>query len=289
MNITPESNAGRKISSIRYAAPTHYTFKIVSYSLFSQHSIDMFESNVFESGGYKWKLVLYPNEYNRSKKKHHISLYLEVAETDGLTPGWEINAVVALFLYDQNRQTYLTFEGRFRRFHALQRRWGYSQLIPVATFKDPSSGYLVDDTCIFGAEVFVAKSTGEGECFSMIEDATSYKHTWKIESFSLIKDKEVHKSELISAGDWNCKIELSPRVMARKTTKFLYIYALKIHVSVIGYMQSVAVWFDGCAWGHEFMELECLNDPTMGFLVNDSIIIEAEVTVLGSSVSTSTI
>ncbi|KAF5202694.1 hypothetical protein FRX31_007718 [Thalictrum thalictroides] len=45
-------------------------------------------------------------------------------------------------------------------------------------------------------------------------------------------------------------------------------------------------WFDGHGWGDdEFIELECLNDFTEGFLVNDSLIIEAEVCVLGSSVS----
>lgn len=43
--------------------------------------------------------------------------------------------------------------GTVRRFHELKREWGFSRLISLDTFKEASNGYLVDDSCIFGAEV----------------------------------------------------------------------------------------------------------------------------------------
>ncbi|OWM63255.1 hypothetical protein CDL15_Pgr010655 [Punica granatum] len=38
---------------------------------------------------------------------------------------------------------------------------GFDQLIPLKTFTDSRNGYLEDDTCILGAEVFVSKERRE--------------------------------------------------------------------------------------------------------------------------------
>ena len=45
---------------------------------------------------------------------------------------------------------------------------GFDKLIPLDEFTDASRGYLIDDTCVFAAEVFVFKETrickGESTC-----------------------------------------------------------------------------------------------------------------------------
>lgn len=60
----------------------------------------------------------------------------------------------------------------------------------------------MEDTCMFGADVFVSKErrNGRGECLSMIKDATSSKHVWKIENFSKL-DNESYDSNAFFAGD----------------------------------------------------------------------------------------
>ena len=90
--------------------------------------------------------------------------------------------------------------GKERRFHALKLECGFDQLMPLKAFNDASNGHLLEDTCVFGAEVFVSKerSKGNGECLSMIKDPPSTKYLWRIENFSV---KECCKSPVFSAGD----------------------------------------------------------------------------------------
>ncbi|KAJ0105366.1 hypothetical protein Patl1_19239 [Pistacia atlantica] len=44
-------------------------------------------------------------------------------------------------------------------------------------FHNPLKGYFIDDTCIFGAEVFVVKSTSRRECLAMAKEPATYFHT----------------------------------------------------------------------------------------------------------------
>lgn len=80
--------------------------------------------------------------------------------------------------------------------------WGFDQFIPLKTFMDSQNGYLVDDACAFGAEVFITKerSNGKGECLRMIKDAISHKQTWKIDNFSQLY-KEYIDSTVFSVGN----------------------------------------------------------------------------------------
>lgn len=47
-------------------------------------------------------------------------------------------------------------------------------MLPLDTFKDDSNGYLVNDSCEFGEEVFVVnKIRLKGECISLNENPTT--------------------------------------------------------------------------------------------------------------------
>ena len=54
------------------------------------------------------------------------------------------------------------------------------KVIPLKTFKDASNGYLVDDTCVFGVEVFDGKqrSMDKGECLQLIKDSITNEYQW---------------------------------------------------------------------------------------------------------------
>lgn len=84
----------------------------------------------------------------------------------------------------------------------MKTEWGFDKLISHEALTDASNGYLVDDKCVFGAEVFVCKerSTGKGECLSMIKDAVAGKYTWKKENFSKL-DSECYESNTFNAGN----------------------------------------------------------------------------------------
>ncbi|XP_044487669.1 uncharacterized protein LOC123212557 isoform X2 [Mangifera indica] len=193
------------IRSTSDAPPTHYTVKIQLFSVLLKNVVEKYDSGVFEAGGYKWKLVLYPNGNKSKNVKEHISLYLAIADASSLTHGWQVYAVVRLFLLDQNKDNYLIVQdapGRERHFHRLKLELGFDQYIPLTVFNDASNGYLVEDSCVFGAEVFVCKETitGKGECLSMIKDAPPVRHVWKVESFSK-SNEECYRSKVSMAGD----------------------------------------------------------------------------------------
>ena len=53
---------------------------------------------------------------------------------------------------------------------------------------EPSNGYVVNDNCVFGAEVLVIKSECVNKCLRLAKDAASVKREWKISDFSKLDE-----------------------------------------------------------------------------------------------------
>ncbi|XP_015900092.1 uncharacterized protein LOC107433325 isoform X2 [Ziziphus jujuba] len=291
--------------SISEAPPTHYTLKIHYFSLLAKNSIERYESGEFQAGGYKWKLVVYPSGNKNKNEKEHVSVYLAMVRENWLQTGWQVYADFSLFLLDQNKDNYMVLhEGRERRFHGLKLEWGFDQFIPLKAFNDASNGFLVDDTCVFGAEVFVCKerSTGKGECLSMIKDAVMNKHVWRVENFSKL-DAECNDSKTFNAGDHKWKIKLYPKGYGNGVATQLSLYlalsdptalppGTKIYadftlrvldqMNAKHYFGKASQWFSALdferGWSR-FMSL--IHFTNSGYLIRDTCIIEAEVTVHG--------
>ncbi|XVF62363.1 hypothetical protein PTKIN_Ptkin09bG0001700 [Pterospermum kingtungense] len=302
------SNQEEVATSISEAAPGHYVLKIQSFSLLAKSGIEKYESGEFEAGGYKWKLVLYPNGNKSRNVKEHLSIYLVFADiTSLLRHNWEVHAIFRFFLLDQRKDNYLIVQDakeKDRRFHRLKNQWGFDQFIPIRTFNDVSNGYLLDDSCVFGAEVFITKEicSGKGECLSMIKDAVSSKHVWKIENFSKL-ESEYHESKEFFAGDQKWKIQLYPKgrrhgsgthislylAMADTAThvagsKILAELTLRIQDQVQSrhIAGKVSHWFSGTSeesgWA-KFVSHGHFYHSGSGCLVKDICTVEAEVTV----------
>ncbi|KAK6254311.1 MATH/TRAF domain - like 10 [Theobroma cacao] len=302
------SNPDELARSISEAAPSHYTLKIQSFSLLTKNDIDKYESGEFEAGGYKWKLILHPGGNKSRNVKEHLSFYLTLADASFLfRNNWEVHAYFRLFLLDQRSDNYLIVHdatGKARRFHRLKYQWGFDQFIPIRTFNDVSNGYLLDDSCVFGAEVFVTKETssGKGECLSMVKDAISSKHVWKIENFSIL-ESEYHESQEFFAGDQKWKIQLYPKGRRHGSGTHISLYltladsatltaASKIFAEFTLRIQDqqqsrhiagkVSHWFSASSpesgWA-KFASLVYFHHSGTGCLVKDICIVEAEVTV----------
>ncbi|XP_050374093.1 uncharacterized protein LOC126791661 [Argentina anserina] len=297
------------LRSITDAPPTHYTLKIESLSILTKVSLEKYESGEFEAGGYKWKLVFYPNGNKNKNVKDHISLYLVMAGANTSQNHWGVHAVFRLFLLDQNTGNYLVCqEEKERHFHAMKLDQGFDQFLSVKAFNEASNGFLVDDTCVFGAEVFVSKerSMGKGECLSMVKDAVMYKHVWKINNFSSIKT-DCHESKTFSHGNQQWKIQLYPKgkgsFMGTHVSLFLALAdptslppGTKIYteftIRILDQLHQrhnyskANFWFSASKpeWGwYKFMTLGFFNHASMGFLFNNTCSVEAEVTVHGVS------
>ncbi|KAK7264772.1 hypothetical protein RJT34_32382 [Clitoria ternatea] len=295
--------------SIVDVPPAHYTLKIQSFSLLLKNSIERYESGEFEAGGYKWKLILYPSGNKNKNAKEHISLYLALAETNSLHHGWEIHVNFRLFLHDQNNDKYLVLqdaERKQRRFHKMKVEWGFDQFIPLKDFNLVSKGYLVDDTCAFGAEVFVSRerNTGKGESLVMMKDAITYKHTCEFDNVSKL-DSESYDSKPFNAGNQKWKIKLYPNGKGTELGGYLSLYLAlanpstlspgsKIYAQIIlrihdqkqakHHFGKANYWFS--ASSHEngasrFLPINNFTNQHSGYLVKDSCLVEAEVTILG--------
>jgi hypothetical protein len=89
----------------------------------------------------------------------------------------------------------------------LKTEWGFAQLISHDTLNDSSNGYLLDDNCVFGVEVFVIKGPGRGETLSMINQPQPNYFTWRIDNYTTFKDKFYYSEQFTVEGrrwyDWS--------------------------------------------------------------------------------------
>ncbi|XP_030471518.2 uncharacterized protein LOC115689571 [Syzygium oleosum] len=287
---------------IRDVAPAHYVLKIESFSLFAKNNKEKYESNEFEAGCYKWKLILYPNGDKSRNGEDHISVYLAVSGTSPFQLGGVTHVAVRFSLYDQICDRYLIKQGRVTRFHALRSDWGVPRYMPLKIFADPSNGYLVDDTCVFGVEVFVIKSSGVGECVRTLKESTSYTHEWKI---SRLADwSEYQFSDVFTVGVYKWKVWLCPRgdfdnrgqnlsmylwlfeadkLASGQKVNVRFVIRLKGQNNVVHHQPEASTkWFSSSIsyWGWpSFMPLKTVQERVK----DDPCVIEAEVTVLGTT------
>lgn len=172
----------------------------------------------FESGFCARKLTIYPNGVLGKKDNEHIPVYLSIVDEKFLPLHWSADAVFSFFLYNHKLKNYLCFRGRWLQdkvysvwllintetidietwlgktscFNANTRNCGFSKLISKKILTDPSSGYLVDDICVFGAEVSIIIVNFLGK----IQDPCY--RDWLISRVSKLGD--VWTSEIFSSG-----------------------------------------------------------------------------------------
>jgi hypothetical protein len=78
--------------------------------------------------------------------------------------------------------------------------WGFNKFLSLDSFNCHCNGYLVNDCCVFGAEVFVHERSGKQEFLSLIKDPPNGVMTWKLENFSAL-NKAAYYSQVFAIGD----------------------------------------------------------------------------------------
>ncbi|KAL5772119.1 hypothetical protein ACOSP7_011719 [Xanthoceras sorbifolium] len=286
----------------RYTPPTHYVFKIESFSKLTKAIEDKYSSDTFDAEGFSWKLSIYPTGDESKNGKGHISIFLELDTS--LAVGSDVNVTVNLFVFNHFEDKYFSFQdGRVKRYHALKKTWGIAKFIDIETFSNPQNGYLLDDTCVFGAEIFVIKNSFKSERLSMMNEPSTDFHTWKITKFSSNMTDDNYYSGYF--GDYGWYIWLCPDRTGKSKgnsilvslctmkskipadTKLFTKFILRVKDQMDGnhdveiednHLYSSNNSSSGRV---EFLSLAKLKDPKMGFLVDDTVTIEAKVTLIG--------
>ncbi|KAL8048840.1 hypothetical protein ABFX02_07G093200 [Erythranthe guttata] len=288
--VLPEFHEFSRMET-REAPPAHLLVKIESFSLFEKYQIEKYETKEFAAGEYKWKLIIYPNgDENVGKDSGYVSVYLAMVDT--CSQPVEVNAVFSIFLFNHISGKYLSSLGRTRRFQGTKSKWGFSKFISKENLTDPSNGYVVGDkSCVFGAEVFVAKKEAITQSVSSRNVDIPYKRDLIIPNFSKLGD--VWKSEEFSAGGEKWQICLFPKGIF--ATIYLYYFGcgrveacftvrMKDQVFDNEYEKS---WKD-CLFSANnrtdgwlfFIKNETMKDPKKGFIVNDSCLLQLEISSL---------
>ncbi|PON32846.1 E3 ubiquitin-protein ligase SIN-like [Parasponia andersonii] len=291
----------------RDALPSHHLLKIDSFSSLSKASVEKYRSE-FKAGGYKWNFLLYPDGDKTKEGQDHISLYLEMVDTTSFSAGWEVYAIFNLFIFDQIRDKYVGFQdATVRRFHCMKTQCGIAKFMALETFKNPSNGYLVNDTCSFGVEVFIVKNASKVERLSMKKDPVACKVAWTFDNFSRKSfSDERYESMFFFGGGYKWRIVFYPTGYQSKGeiknytnisagleldsstlsigTKIFVRYILRVRDQTKGnhFERSGNYWFGHSDAGFiEFMPMAEFTDLENGFLVMDACIIEVEFEVLG--------
>ncbi|KAM7473745.1 hypothetical protein LguiB_020988 [Lonicera macranthoides] len=91
----------------------------------------------------------------------------------------------------------------------MKTEWGFDELLPLDLFKNTSNGYLLEDSCVFGAEVLVIQYGGLGQCLEMKKLTTDFNsYTWKIGKISSIKELLL-ESEKFKIGGLQWMLEVT--------------------------------------------------------------------------------
>ncbi|CAN6676587.1 unnamed protein product [Malus baccata var. baccata] len=269
---------------------THYTLKLESFSMLKELTGDhRFESDEFEAGGYKWKLVVFPYGNKKKNVEDNISIYLQMARTDSLQPDWEVYVDFRVCLLDQEKGTYVVFQDdkiMQKCLHGAAPDVGYDKLLSIEELADASNGYVINDTCVW---------TGNGRSISMTKNAVKYVPFWKIEKFSMLKDeyycsepftaanqddgasKGTHLALYLTLADAE-KLHPGTQILTTLTNRIVDQMHHKHHYCLPGNF-----WFNAFqrSWGSSsFITLATLNEANKGFLMNNTCIVEADITVV---------
>ncbi|XP_039071198.1 TNF receptor-associated factor homolog 1a-like isoform X2 [Hibiscus syriacus] len=128
-----------------------YTWKIDKFSQINKREL---RSNVFEVGGYKWYILIYPQGCDVC---NHLSLFLCVANHDKLLPGWNHFAqfTIAVVNKDPKKSKY---SDTLHRFWKKEHDWGWKKFMELSKVYD---GFIESDTLIIKAQVQVIKEKAD--------------------------------------------------------------------------------------------------------------------------------
>ncbi|KAH7867380.1 hypothetical protein Vadar_032741 [Vaccinium darrowii] len=139
-----------------------FTWKIVNFSKLKTKKL---YSEIFHSGGYEWRVLIFPKGNN----VEHLSVYLDVENSSTLSYGWSRHARFGLSVINQIRNESTVRKDTEHQFKAEEYDWGFTSFLPLKKLNDPGQGFLLNDTIIVEADVTVTdsdnskKETGEND------------------------------------------------------------------------------------------------------------------------------
>ncbi|XP_013688784.2 uncharacterized protein LOC106392522 [Brassica napus] len=174
-----------------------------SYSLKVQNLAQLigekYHTRGFLVNGYNWRLIIYPKGNEKDNGSGYISMYVEIDSTS------EVFAYLTFFVYNKKVNKYLCIQDtQVKRFNALKKVWGSSQMLPLELFNDPKNGYIFEeDQCEFGVDVShvtIDSTLTNWEIVSFNENFCYSKFFFSVKNFTMLNEHLYYMSNTFSVG-----------------------------------------------------------------------------------------
>ncbi|CAA7042738.1 unnamed protein product [Microthlaspi erraticum] len=299
-------SASSTVKGLRERPPSSYSLKMEYFNIVLESTnLERYQSRPFSVGGYSWTLVVYPNGNKKDNGAGYLSLYVAIDNSTLLAAQKDVYADLRFYIFNSNERQYFTIQDtNVWRFNVFKTMWGFSKVLPVETFKDPSNGYLYDgDHCQFGVDVTLPTTYEKSELLTLTDHFNSPRYTWTIQRFSTLLQDE-YNSDVFTIGGRRWKINVCPNGCSSGEGVAMSMYLLldendkvrpyeKIYVRAKlrvlnknpsnNLEKQVDAWYDAPGYGppgygrHDFIPLSDLRDSSKGFVVNDVLKVQVEI------------
>ncbi|KAF8006896.1 hypothetical protein BT93_K1020 [Corymbia citriodora subsp. variegata] len=125
-------------------------------SSFSRQFVRKLYSESFIVAGCKWRILVYPKG---DCSTNHLSLYLDIPDSETLPDGWTRTATFSLSVINQIDNARSHRKDTQHNFNARVKNWGFTSFIPLMELHNRTAGYLVNDSLVIKAKICVLTVT----------------------------------------------------------------------------------------------------------------------------------
>ncbi|KAF8407158.1 hypothetical protein HHK36_006284 [Tetracentron sinense] len=265
------------------------------------------KSRKFQIGNRDCRLIIYPR--GQSQPPCHLSVFLEVSDSRNTSNDWSCFVSHRLSVVNQRMEEKSVMKESQNRYSKAAKDWGWREFVTLTSLFDQDSGFLVQDTVVFSAEVLILKETSimldftdqdtESSNAGFQIDGVGKKgsFTWKVENFLSFKEiMETRKifSKFFPAG--GCELRIG--VYESFDTICIYLesdqsvgsdpdrnFWVRYRMALVNQKNPAkTVWKESSictkTWNNsvlQFMKVSDMLEADAGFLVRDTIVFVCEI------------
>ncbi|KAA3476879.1 TRAF-like family protein [Gossypium australe] len=117
------------------------------------------ESSKFQIEDHEFRLIVFPR--GRYQKPIYLSMIIEASGPQDATQDWSCFAHCRLSVVNKKNKDNSIFKETQGRFSEATKRWALTEFLTLATLFNKGSGYLVEDTVMFNADILILKESLE--------------------------------------------------------------------------------------------------------------------------------
>lgn len=265
------------------------------------------KSRRFQIGNRDCRLIVYPR--GQSQPPCYLSVFLEVTDSRNSNSDWSCFVSHRLSVVNQKMEEKSVTKESQNRYSKAAKDWGWREFVTLTSLFDQDSGFLVQDTVVFSAEVLILKESSViqellvedielANAGPQLDEAVKRSSfTWKVENFLSFKEiMETRKifSKYFQAG--GCELRIG--VYESFDTICIYLesdqsigsdpeknFWVKYRMAILNQKShSKTVWKESSictkTWNNsvlQFMKVSDMLESDAGFLVRDTVVFVCEI------------